>query len=51
MWQYQDPRGDGDSWKAFTVNENEDIEKQFCDVNITVAEMKHIMISTPPSLL
>ena len=56
MWQYKykDSTTEsriGNSWKSFTESENEVIERQFCDVNITVARMKDIMISTPPDVL
>lgn len=51
MWQYKDSGTDEDTWKAFTPSDNEAIEQQFCDVNVTVAGMEHIMISPPSSLL
>ena len=56
MWQYKykDSTTEsriGNSWKSFTESENEVIERQFCDVNITVARMEDIMISTPPDVL
>ena len=56
MWQYRykdstNESGIGNSWKSFTENENEAIERQFCDVNITVARMEDIMIATPPDVL
>ena len=53
MWQYEDPSSDHqeDTWKAFTQSENEAIEQQFCDVNVFNAEMEHIMIPTPPTVL
>ena len=51
MWQYRHLGVDGDTWKAFTPSENEAIERQFCDVNVSVADVEHIMISPPPSVL
>lgn len=53
MWQYKYPSTDrqGDTWRSFTQSENEAIEQQFCDVNVVVAEMEHIMIAPPPSVL
>lgn len=55
MWQYklEDPSSDqhGDIWKSFTQSENEAIEQQFCDINVVVADMEHIMIEPPPSVL
>ena len=52
MWQYKDPSNEqADNWKAFTENENEAIERLFCDVNVTVKEMEHIMIAPPPFIL
>lgn len=53
MWQYEDPSSNrlGDTWTAFTQSENEAIEQQFCDVNVLDAELEHIMIPTPPSVL
>lgn len=51
MWQYNISDHQGDTWEAFTQSENEAIERQFCDVNVLDAEMEHIMIPTPPSVL
>ncbi|XP_078359754.1 uncharacterized protein LOC144644197 [Oculina patagonica] len=53
MWQYKYSSTDhqGDTWKSFTQSESETIEQQFCDVNVVVAEMEHIMIAPPPSAL
>ena len=55
MWQHklEDPSSDhqGDIWKSFTRSENEAIEQQFCNVNVVVADMEHIMIEPPSSVL
>ena len=56
IWQYKykDSTTEsriGNSWKSFTGSENEAIERQFCDVNITVARVEDIKIATPPDVL
>ena len=56
MWQYKykdstTEKGIGNSWKSFRESENEAIERQFCDVNITVARVEDIKIATPPDVL
>lgn len=52
MWQYRYPDNEqADGWKAFTENESEDIERQFCTVDVTETEIGHIQVAPPPTAL
>lgn len=52
MWQYRYLDNEqADGWKAFTENESEDIERQFCTVDVTETEIGHIQVAPPPTAL
>lgn len=52
LWQYRYPGNEqADSWKTFTENESEEIERQFCIVDVTETDVEHIVVAPPPTAL
>ncbi|XP_022804544.1 uncharacterized protein LOC111341797 [Stylophora pistillata] len=52
LWQYRYPGNEqADSWKTFTENECEEIERQFCIVDVTETDVEHIVVAPPPTAL